>query len=213
MTISDAGHSTEARLDAELEAAGASAAEFRETDLRSPLEVTARILETPAECTARGMFFEQVSRAARELGLPSDTRYVPFRNYPLRQYMELVVQYGRARYPEVPLRQALRRVGWEAFPALMGSVAGRVIFAFAGRGVQGALRLAPEAYKHSMSHAQVTTRICGASQAVLELRNVWNFPECYQIGVIEGACRSFGAEVRVRVRVRSSSSVDLLVRW
>lgn len=201
------------RLDAELVAAGLDPAEFVEPDFRAPLDVASLIAEVPAQNTAKGMFFEQLARAARKYRLVGDARYVAFRDYPLRDFMRLISDYGSAHFPGLPAREALRRVGWEAFPTLMSSVAGRVIFAFAGREVRSALRLAPDAYKHSLSHCSVRSRLSGPRQAVLEYRDVWNFPDCYQVGAVEGACRAFGAEATVRVCARSSASVDMLIRW
>lgn len=119
--------------------------------MRAPLDTAALIAEVPAHCTTKGMFFEQIARPARSCGVDCQARYVAFRDYPLRDYMRLIADYGAARHPGMPVREALRRVGWEAFPTLMSSVAGRVIFAFAGRDVRSALRLAPDAYKHSLS--------------------------------------------------------------
>jgi len=203
----------EERLDAELLGAGLVPADFREPDHRAPLDVAALIAEVPAQNTAKGMFFEQLARAARQHGIGCDARYVAFRDYPLRDFMRLIAEYGRVRFPGLPAREALRRVGWEAFPTLMSSVAGRVLFAFAGREVRSALRLAPDAYKHSLSHCSVRSRLNTAGQAVLEYRDVWNFPDCYQVGAIEGGCRAFGADAAVRLCVRSSASVDMLIRW
>ena len=73
--------------------------------------------------------------------------------------------------------------------------------------------LAPEAYRHNLSHSSVKLKLDAPHQVVLEYRGVWNFPECYQVGVIEGACRAFGADPRVRVRVLSPCDIDMLVRW
>ncbi|HTV24062.1 MAG TPA: DUF2378 family protein [Polyangiaceae bacterium] len=203
----------EARLDAELAAYGLSAAHFRSLDAREALDVDARIRETPLEKQTKGMFFEAVTRAGRNLGVVREQRYVSFRDYSLRDFMQLVAEYARARYPGIPVRDALRRVGSEAYAALMSSVAGRVLFALTGGDVQTALRLAPEAYRHSLSHCAVSVRVDQRRQVVLEFRDVWNFPDCYQVGVVEGACRAFGVDARVRTLVHSACDVDMLVRW
>jgi uncharacterized protein (TIGR02265 family) len=203
----------DASLDAELVAAGLDPGSFHEPDFRAPLDVAGMIAEVPAQNTTKGMFFEQLARAARQFGLDGDARYVAFRDYPLRDFMRLIADYGSVRFPGLPVREALRRVGWEAFPTLMSSVAGRVLFAFAGHEVRSALRLAPDAYKHSLSHCSVRSRLNGARQAVLEYRDVWNFPDCYQVGAIEGGCRAFGATPTVRVCAHGRASVDMLIRW
>jgi hypothetical protein len=48
---------------------------------------------------------------------------------------------------------------------------------------------------------------------LLEYRNIWNFPESYQVGAVEGACRAFDQEPRVLMRVHSECDLDLLIRW
>ena len=201
------------RLDDELSAQGLNASDFRAVDFAAPMDVEARIAETPATATTKGMFFEPLARSGRQWAIPCEARYVPFRDYPLRDHMRLIVAYGRKRFPDLPAREAMRRVGWEAFPALMSSVAGRVLYTFAGRDVRAALRLAPDAYKHSIKPGSVISRLNTPSQVVLEYRDVWNLAECYQVGVVEGGCRAFGAEARILVRVHSSANIDMLIRW
>jgi uncharacterized protein (TIGR02265 family) len=203
----------EERLDDELSAHQLCASDFVDPDLQSPLDVEARLAQTPSSAGAKGMFFEQLARSARRSGVACEARYVPFRDYPLQDFMRLLTDYARARFPKLPLREAFRRVGWDAFPTLMNSVAGKVIFAFARGDAHGVLRLAPDGYKHSLSHCKVSLRVSSPGQVVLEYRDVWNFPECYHVGVVEGACRAFGSEARVRTRVLSPCNVDMLIRW
>lgn len=203
----------EERLDLELAEHQLRSSDFRETDFRSPIDVEGRILDTPIAATAKGMFFEQLARSARKSGLACEARYVPFRDYSLRDFMRLLANYADKRFPDVPPREGMRRVGWEAYAALMNSVAGRVLFTFARGDAQAALRLAPQAYKYSLSDCSVTTRLSTSEQMVLEFRDVWNFPECYQVGAIEGGCRAFGAAPRIRTRVLSPCNVDMLIRW
>jgi uncharacterized protein (TIGR02265 family) len=204
---------TDDRLDAELVTLGARAADFAELDMKAALDVDARIRDTPSEKQTKGMFLEQLARAARAVGGASPTRYVTFRDYPLREFMRLMADTAALRHPGLPLREAFRRVGSDAFSTLMNSVPGRVLYRLARGNVRAALCLAPEAYKHTLSHCSVSVRLEAPRQVVLEFRDVWNFPECYHVGVVEGACRAFGAEPRVRACVRSACDVDLLVRW
>jgi uncharacterized protein (TIGR02265 family) len=203
----------EERLNAELATHEVSASEFAEVDLQAPLDVEARIDATPLTATVKGMFIEPLARSARQSGIACEPRYLAFREYPLRDFMRLLASCARTRHPGVPTRQAFRRLGRDAFPALTSSVAGRVIFTFAHGDARGALRLAPEGYKLSLSHCSVRTRLSTREQVVLELRDVWNFPECYHVGVVEGGCMAFGPQPRIRTRVLSPCSVDMLIRW
>jgi uncharacterized protein (TIGR02265 family) len=205
--------SSEERLDAELARENIAVGEFHEVDLQAPLDVEARIAETPLTATVKGMFMEPLARSARQAGVACEPRYLAFREYPLRDFMRLLASCARTRYPSTPIRDAFRHLGREAFPALMSSVAGRVIFTFARGDARGALRLAPEGYKHSLSHCSVRNRLSTPEQVVLELRAVWNFPECYHVGVVEGGCLAFGPQPKVKTRVLSPCAVDMLVRW
>jgi uncharacterized protein (TIGR02265 family) len=204
---------TDEQLDAELAARDANPADFLPVDTETALDVEARIRDTPLDKQTKGMFFEQMAREARNAGVACEPRYVTFRDYPLRNFMRLQADYAPIRYPGVPLREAIRRMGSEAFPTLMNSIPGRLLFVLARGDFRAALRLAPEAYKHNLSHCSVYLRLETPHQVVLEYRDVWNFPECYHVGVIEGVCRTFGAEARIRTRVYSACEVDLLVRW
>lgn len=201
------------QLDAELAAHGANAAEFLPFDAEQPLDVEARIAATPLEKRTKGMFLEKLAREARQVGVAPEGRYMSFRDYPLRDFMRLLADYAPARYPGVPLREAFRQAGGEAFSTLMESVAGRALLVLARSDLRSALRLAPEGYKYNLTHCTVQLTLETPRQVVLEFREVWNFPECYHVGIIEGLCRAFGAEARIRTRVRSECDVDLLVRW
>jgi len=201
------------QLDAELAAHELSATDFLPVDTESALDVEARIREVPPERVTKGIFFEQLARDARDAGVVCEPRYVMFRDYPLRDFMRLQADYAPIRYPGVPAREAQRRMGSEAFLALKHSIPGRMLFTLARADLAAALRLTPEAYKHNLSHSQVNVWLEGTRQVVLEFRDVPNFPDCYHVGVIEGVCRAFDAEPRIRTRVHSARDVDMLVRW
>ncbi|HTV18455.1 MAG TPA: DUF2378 family protein [Polyangiaceae bacterium] len=201
------------QLDAELRAHRLSPDDFVELDLKAALDVESRIAAAPEVATVRGMFFDQLVRSAKHANIAREERYVPFRNYPLRDYMRLVVDVARARFPQLALRDAMRRVGWDAFLTLKASVTGKVLFSFARGDAQSVLQLAPDAYKHTMSHCSVSLRVSSPGQVVLEYRDVYNFVECYQVGIVEGACRACGSVPQVRVRQRSAHHLDMLVRW
>jgi uncharacterized protein (TIGR02265 family) len=204
---------TDEPLDAELAAHGVNAAEFLPLATEQALDAEARIAETPLEKRTKGLFLEKLAREARQLGAGGEASYQSFKDYPLRDFMRLLADYAPIRYPGVPLREAFRQAGIEAFSTLMSSVAGRALLVLARSDIRSALRLAPEAYKHNLSDCSVRLSHEAPRQAILEFRDVWNFPDCYHVGIIEGVCRTFGAEGRIRTRVRSACDVDMLIRW
>ncbi len=201
------------QLDAELAARGSNPAEFLPVDTEQALDIEARIRVTPLEKRTKGMFPEKLAREAHDAGAAAEERYASFGDYPLRDFMRLLADYAPVHYPGVPVREAFRQAGREAFSTLMDSVAGRALLVMARSDIRSALRLAPEAYKYNLTHCTIQLSLEATRQVVLEFRGVWNFPECYHVGIIEGLCRAFGVEGRIRTRVRSACDVDMLVRW
>ena len=188
---------------------------FVPVDWDAPLDHEGFLAQTPAEVTVKGMFIkslvDDVARAGVELDRP---RYRAFKDYPLTELMEVELQAARLLYPNATTRSALRRFGWDAFPTLMSTMIGRVIFAPVGRDMAAVIRLATRGYRVSLSDCEVRVVDTGEDRCVeVHLGRIYNFADSYQVGVFEGAIRHYGYEPNVTVRRRSSSDIDLLVRW
>jgi uncharacterized protein (TIGR02265 family) len=113
----------------------------------------------------------------------------------------------------MPLRQAIRLLGHEVFPTLQSSLALRVLFSFAGRSYEKALQRVADGYAYSQSPGTARLVSVGAGEAIVELREVYNFPDCYQIGVHEGALAWYGRKGTIEIRTHSIADVDLRIRW
>ena len=117
-------------------------------------------------------------------------------------------------FADLPLPEALRRLGHTAFPTLMESLIGRVIFAPAGRNLARVIRLASRGYKVSISDADVSVHDIGEDNGVVvTLSRLYNFATSFQVGVFEGAALYYECTPDVRIRERGLHDVDLLVRW
>lgn len=200
-------------LDDELLRQGVDLTRFLKPDFEVPLLPQQLIANVPKGAVVKGMFFENLARGARRFKVACEGRYTAFRDYSMTSYMELVIAYARARYPHAALREAVRRIGWEAYPALMESIAGKVLFAVAGRDLRAALTVVPRAYEHSINPGRVAVRISTEHQVLLEFRSVWNFADCYQVGCMEGGCRAYNRTHFVTTDVISECDVDMLIRW
>jgi hypothetical protein len=99
------------------------------------------------------------------------------------------------------------------FPTLQASIAGRVIFSFAGNSYESALKRVAQGYSLSQNPGSAHLVQISKGEAIVELRGVWNFPDCYQIGVHEGALAWYERDGRVDVRVHSACDADLRIRW
>jgi len=188
--------------------------DFLAPDFSAPLDAEARIAMAPADGWVRGMFFQDPIALARERTgrYPGLGRYAGFKSYPLRDYLRVLVGCAELAYPGVPLREGLRRLGHLAYPAFVASTIGRVIFSVAGDWI-AALRLASQAYRVAVNPGRVSIREEAPGYAIAELRSMWSFAEAYQVGIFEGAMKAFGKSGDVRVKVISTSEVDLLLTW
>jgi uncharacterized protein (TIGR02265 family) len=190
-------------------------APFVDPDWTLPLDVDERITATPETATIRGLFFRLIldEVAAAGLSLLDSPRYVAFARYPVREYCRVAVQAARALHPELPLREALFRVGRSAYPGFKATMAGAAIFAFAGDDFFKVAKLAHKAYQVAIDPGQVAVNPLGERHLQVQLREIWNFPDCLQVGVWAGAMDVCNARGRVRVRVHSASDVDLDIVW
>lgn len=185
--------------------------DFHSPDWNEPIDVPARIRATPPEATVKGMFIEApIAVAQRRSGQrPGRREYIPFKDYPVAEHNQVLVACAMAGYPDVPLREGLRRLGRDALRTFLESLAGRVVFAAAGRNFDAALGLVAKSYGITgpVGSAAVTARTPDA--AVVQLRRCYNFPDCYHVGVFEAAMDHFREKGEVLIRVLSVCDVDI----
>lgn len=183
---------------------------------REMSELTARLTQVPSFATVKGMFITAFLESLDRAGHPRPTRerFLSFRDYPVTRFMGLMLDAVQSAWPGESPRESLRKLGQQAYPTFASSMAGRVLFAIAGSDFHAALPLTRRAYELSLSQAKVNLRNLEPGSAVVELRDVWNFADCYQVGVFEGALIAFGAKGVVRCqRLRRPWDVDLYLEW
>jgi uncharacterized protein (TIGR02265 family) len=119
------------------------------------------------------------------------------------------------RPTEPPLR-TLRELGRGAYPAFAESLVGKVVLSSLGSGHDGArsgLAWVARVYKMTSNHASASVQELSSDVAVVELKDVWTFPDAYHVGIFEGAARAFGGEVAVVAKAKSLSAATLTVTW
>lgn len=176
----------------------------------------ALIARVPKHATVKGMFIKGFLESLDREGIarPTQDRFIAFRDYPLTLFMSLLLGKTQDLWPDRSPRESLKEFGRFAFPTFAESMVGRVIFAVAGNDWKHALTLTDKAYSHSLKPA--TTKLVEVTEksATLEFRDVWNFCDCYQIGVFEGAMAHYKVNGSVTLRAYPRPcDVDLLLRW
>ena len=174
------------------------------------------ISETPPEATVKGMYVETLLSMLKRRGaaLPTDRRYFSFKDYPLGELMRLMVDAVDVLYPGISPREGMTALGRLAFPTLTSTTIGKVIFSVAGNSWVRALTLVTKAYEVSVKPGTAAVAQLNETSARVELREIWNFGNSYQVGVFEGAMEHFGVRGRVQaVNVGRRCDVDLLMHW
>lgn len=174
------------------------------------------IAATPSNATVKGMYVDSFLQSVERKGIgrPTDRRFLSFKDYPLREFQELLLETTTALYPSYSPREGLRLIGRMAYPTLAESTVGRILFAIAGRDWQAALPLSRRAYEISLKPGRAELKDVTETSATMCLRDVWNFADSYQVGVFEGAMECYLVNGTVRARRGAKiCDVDLLLEW
>jgi uncharacterized protein (TIGR02265 family) len=180
---------------------------FVKPDFDKPLDLAATIAEVPESATVRGMFFQMLNdRARREQGQPLRENVPPaFSRGSMRDYMELLVAAATTLYPNVPVREGLRRVGHTLYDDFFSTMVGKAIFSVAGRNFLRLTDLAPRAYEVSYEPCALRTEILGPNNVRVAMRPVHVFPDSFQVGAWEGAARFCSIEPMIRITPYATS--------
>lgn len=193
-----------------------SAPRYLAPDLRAPLDVAAHRARVPRTGIVKGMFFESVAREVRAVSgreVKRDARWVPFRNYPVLDWVDFLTASAETAYPDLPLREGLHRLGRSMFPAFARTMVGKVIFSVAAGDLLGSLALYPKIWSVISDHASAEVDELREGRVVIRQRNVWDFVDSFQVGSIEGGMAVFGKNATIRVAVLSPCDADLEVCW
>jgi uncharacterized protein (TIGR02265 family) len=189
--------------------------DFLEPPWPAPLDGAAVLRLVPESATVAGLFLEPLADSARRVGKPLPSardRYIPFRFYPLREHVSLLLETCARLYPNLTLRHALRKLGHGAPKALIASTLGKVVLASAV-GPHALLTALVKAYPLNMRPCELAVLELGPGRAVIRLDQVLYFLDCHHVGVFEGLLGYAGRRGVVKIMHRSQTSADFLLTW
>lgn len=189
---------------------------FKEPDWHASIDFEARLSAVPADALVRGMFMQFLIEAIGKdpaLLFGDRRRYVAFKTYPMREYVELLRWGAQQIYPHLPTAEAVRRLGHQVYPNYAATVTGTAIFAVAGPSFARVVELTPAAYRVTVPNSRVNVRELQPGRAIVELRGLWNLPDFHQVGIWEGAMRVCNTVGEIRVHVIDLDAVDFDLRW
>lgn len=188
---------------------------FVEPPWGAPLDSAAALRSIPESATISGMFLEPLAEMARHRGAPLPSardRYTQFRFYPLREHVTLLLETCALHYPQLPLRQALRKLGRAAPSALTMSTIGKVMLSSAS-GIEDCIRALLKTYPLNVRPAKCEPVEFGPGFAIVHLEEILYFLDSHHVGSFEGILKFAGKEGTVRIRSYSATSADLLCTW
>jgi uncharacterized protein (TIGR02265 family) len=177
----------------------------------------------PSSAETLGTFFTHVRDLVEQAtGSVPDTlfegvskrHWVPFRAYSLRDFMRMAHMAARLVYPDRPLSDGLRRIGWRSYPSFAATMAGRVVLFALGDDLEAVVRASPKAYGIGLPGAKVAAHELDARHWRYEMQGVFSFVDSYHYGVLEGAILAFSRVPDIRLRrLDRSSDAEFDVRW
>lgn len=168
----------------------------------------------------KGMFFRRVAKVlGRRLDdlipelerPPGRAGWLPFSDYPQRDYTRLSVAAARMRHPRHSDREALRRLARDDVHVFADSMIGRVMMSVIGD-TRRALAELPTVYDKV---APGPWGFAASADGDRGLRiTIANHPGewCYQIGQCEGIAAHYGDRLQTRA-VPNGRGVELHLRW
>jgi uncharacterized protein (TIGR02265 family) len=199
-----------------------TSSDFAPPDFEAPLDVEAAIHRTPAYVNTKGMFTRQIAELGKRAAPTREAelyvgierrRWMPFGDYPLRETMKLLANVAPLRYPGLPIREALRRLGWTAFSTFADSLAGKVVLGAVGSDLESVLGVADRGISLSLSHGKVVSRKIEPGYWELFYSDMWCFLDSYHVGVIEGVLRAKGVAAEMKIRLRDPQNGIFRVRF
>ncbi len=163
------------------------------------LRVEDYVERVPRDATIRGLFLnavlEPLGPRRQELAA-GKRRIVPFKNYPLSDQVRLIPEVASRVYPDLTIREGIRRLGHEVYPAFAQSLLGRVLFSTVGNDPLAMTEAGCKAFCLAASVGTVKILDLRTGHAQLHLREMYNYIDCYQVGVVEGAFSVLGIRTR-----------------
>lgn len=190
-------------------------APFVTPDWSAPLYLERRLSEVPSDAWVKGMYLNALADDMQAAGRPpkNPRRWVAFKNVPMREWLELLVEATAAIHPRSPPREALRRMGQKGYQTFAKSIAGRVLIDLGGVELASALRVIPAIYRNVSAGSCEIDIDAKRRIAIARLRNIWDWPDAWQVGLFEGGCLAFREVGTVRVRLHSICDADLEIKW
>jgi uncharacterized protein (TIGR02265 family) len=163
----------------------------------------------------RGVILQGIVDEADRAGksLPNSKKYIPFKEYPSSEGHQLFFVFAQKMYPGLPIREGLRRAGRTIYPALLGSMIGKVLFGAIGGKIETLMRFVPKGYSVSTNEAKANLKEISEARALFYIESFPNFDLSYHIGILEGIANFCQKRCECLVRRASPKQSEIVCTW
>jgi len=182
--------------------------------LDGALDIDALVSRIPQSYTVKGMFCtrfaemlggEYARLEPKLLAAPRSGRFVPFKDYPQADYTRIVAAAATKRFPDLPMREAMRRIARDDVGTFASSMFGKIVFTLVGDARASLVRV-PDAYHRIAPGPTVSSEELDAHTVRLTFEHYLGSAE-YVLGQLEGVVISFGRTPVVTVRARGAETL------
>jgi uncharacterized protein (TIGR02265 family) len=188
---------------------------FMEPPWTAGLDAESEIRAVPQTAQVRGLMIAPMLATARKRGASPAAqreRYLSFTLYPLREHVRLLVDSCQVAFPELPLRQGLRKLGRGASDAFGASTLGKVTLG-AAQGVHDIVSAFAKGYELNLQPGRACVVESSPRRVVVSLDDIHYFLDSHHVGAFEGVLKRAGVRGRVLIARRSRAAADLLLEW
>ena len=141
-------------------------------------------------------------------------KYKPFVSYKRSEAMRVEAHLAQLLYPDLPLREGLRRVCHRIYPQFLSSLLGRIVLValFSGD-VDAVLGAGPKMMAAVTSFGKVDARRVGERHWLYHYRDYYSWLDSGDVGIIEGLLRHYNVEPELTIAMPSTFEMWLDIRW
>ncbi len=188
-----------------------------------PLDVERVVAQVPQTALIKGFFIDSFEKLILKErpdlkgklyeGLERKG-FSPLKTYWRGEIMRAEAQFSRLAFPDVPLREALRRACHLIYPSFLSSLIGRVVLValFAGD-VDAVLKAGPKMFSAMTNYGSVTAERKGDRHWLYHYTDYYGWVDCGDVGVIEGLLMHYGMEPRIEIASGAPFDLWMDIRW
>ncbi len=186
---------------------------FALPDWTGPLELDAQLAATPDDIMVRGVLIEGLRRRAITMGVDLGLdRFIPFKGYPIRAQLEILVQASERLNPDRP-REGLRWIGQLAMPSVLETMLGKVMLGVLGKNPRSVFERAQHAFKSFGAKTTIKLHSQSDDHVHMHYIDAYAFPRWYHVGFIEGTVSALHHTPSVWTKIHSLTEVEYWCTW